>query len=119
MLAQIEELGGSLVAISPQTTEKSRELAEKRRLSFPLLRDEGNVVADRYGLRFRLSAVLEQVYRRFGLDLEASNGEASWTLPMPARYVVDREGVVRYASVHPDYTRRPEPDETLEALRNL
>jgi peroxiredoxin len=84
-----------------------------------MLRDEGNAVAHAYGLRFRLPDDLEQVYRRFGIDLPAVNGEGSWTLPMPARYVIDREGVVRSASVHPDYSRRPEPAETIEVLRAL
>ena len=119
MNGEIEALGATLVAISPQTAEKSREMVERRKYAFPFLHDEGNAVAEAYGLRFRLPDALEQVYRKFGLDLEASNGETSWTLPMPARYVADGEGVVRYARVHPDYTRRPEPEETLEVLRQL
>ena len=61
----------------------------------------------------------EEADLAFGIDLEASNGEPSWTLPIPARYIVDSSGVVRYARVHPDYTTRPEPTETLEALARL
>jgi peroxiredoxin len=51
--------------------------------------------------------------------LPAGNGDDSWTLPLAARYVIDSEGVIRYARTDPDYTRRPEPEETLEALRKL
>ena len=91
----------------------------RRRYSFPFLHDTGNEVADAYGLRFRLPDDLEALYRKFGLDLPASNGDDSWTLPMPARYVIDRGGTVRWSAVHPDYTRRPEPDDTIEALRTL
>lgn len=52
----------------------------------------------------------------FETDLEAYNGDDAWTLPMPARYVVDRGGIVRWASVSPDYTVRPDPAETVDAL---
>lgn len=52
-------------------------------------------------------------------DLADFNGEAPWRLPMPARYLIDGGGTVRWASVSPDYTRRPDPEDTLEALREL
>nr|MDJ0838016.1 redoxin domain-containing protein [Acidobacteriota bacterium] len=95
------------------------ELVGQRKLGFDLLRDEENRFAEQLGLRFKLPDDLIALYKNFGLDLEASNGEAGWTLAMPARYVVDKTGTVRYAAVHPDYTKRPEPEETLEALRGL
>lgn len=81
--------------------------------------DRGNETARRFGLVFTLPDDLRQLYRTFGIDLEKANGDASWTLPMPARYVVDRGGIVRAADVHPDYTRRTEPAETVAALRAL
>jgi len=76
-------------------------------------------VARRFGLVFPLPDALREIYRKIGIDLEVANGDASWTLPMPARYLVDRQGVVRAADVHPDYTRRTEPAATLAALRAL
>jgi peroxiredoxin len=68
---------------------------------------------------FRLPADLEEIYRRFGIDLTKANGDDSWTLPMPARYVIDRTGIIRSADVDPDYTRRTEPSETVAVLRSL
>ena len=62
---------------------------------------------------------LREVYRGFGIDLEKANGDASWTLPMPARYVVDQTGTIRSADVDPDYTRRTEPKDTVGMLRAL
>jgi peroxiredoxin len=53
------------------------------------------------------------------VDLAIINGEPSWTLPMPARYVIGQDGVIAYAEVNPDYTRRPEPDELLPVLERL
>lgn len=76
-------------------------------------------MAARFGLRFPLPAYLQRIYRSFPLDLEAVNGDASWTLPMPGRFVIDRAGVVRAAEFDPDYTTRPEPFDTVEALRRL
>ena len=90
-----------------------------RRLRFPLLRDESNEVAEAFGLRWTLPDDLRKLYLQFGIDLAESNGEDGWTLPVPARYVIETDGVVRSASVDVDYTVRPEPGETLEALRIL
>ena len=58
-------------------------------------------------------------YATFPLDLATYNGDDSWTLPLPARFVIDQEGVIRDAQSDPDYTTRPEPEDTLAALRAL
>jgi len=76
-------------------------------------------LASRFNRLNRLAENLKQIYLNFGIDLEASNGEASWTLPVPGTYVIDAGGVIRYASVDADYTRRPEPEETIAALEAL
>lgn len=116
-LPEITALGANLVAISPQLPEHNRELIAHRHLEFPILTDRCNQVAARFGLRFALPEYLRQLYRSFPLDLEKFNGDASWTLPIPARFVIDQAGVVRAAESDPDYTTRPEPADTLEALR--
>ena len=84
-----------------------------------LLRDRGNQVAARYGLAHRLPEDLKQVYLKFGIDLAKANGDDSWTLPMPARFVIDRGGVIRQADADPDYTHRSEPARTVEIVRSL
>ena len=53
------------------------------------------------------------------LNVPKHNGDDSWNLPMPARYIIDREGLVRYAEVSPDHTVRPEPEDTIAALKEL
>lgn len=117
MLPEINGLGATLVVISPQMQRTQREPEDQKPLGVEHLRDRGNEVAKRYGLSFDLPDDLIGVYRGFGLDLEKANG--SWTLPMPARFVIDRGGVIRAADVDPDYTRRTEPAETVEVLRTL
>lgn len=115
----IRALGASLVAISQQTPANNRKVQEQHHLTFPVLSDQGGVLAARFGLRFRLPEDLIEVYKGFGVDLPVINGEPSWTLPMPARYVIAPDGVVAYAEVNPDYTRRPDPNELLPTLRRL
>ena len=115
----MQALEATLVAISPQLPEHNRELIERRHLSFEILSDHGNEVAAAFGIRFSLPDYLRRIYRTFPLDLEAFNGDASWTLPMPARFVIDRQGIIRAAEFDPDYTTRPEPGDTLAALRRL
>ena len=62
---------------------------------------------------------MRELFEDWGIDLPLYNGDDAWRLPMPARYVVDREKTIRYAHVDPDYMTRPEPEDTLEALRQL
>ena len=107
------------MAISPQLSEHNRELIRSRELGFPILTDRGNEVATRFGLTFTLPDYLRAIYATFPLDIAKYNGDESWTLPMPARFVIDRAGVIRSAESDPDYTTRPEPEDTLATLRTL
>jgi len=111
--------GASLIAISPQTQANGRKTQTDLKLSFPVLSDQGGAVAKVFGLRFRLPDDLLAIYKGFGIDLAAANGEPSGTLPMPARYVIDRGGVIAYGEVSHDYTRRPDPDIVLPVLERL
>ena len=118
----IKAAGAELVVVSPQTPANSRKSVRDSGLAFPVLHDAGNEVADAAGLRWTLPDYLREVYRGFGLDLAAFNGDESWTLPFPARYVVGTDGVIRYAEVNADYTQRPETDgmiAVLKSMRNL
>lgn len=117
--AAIEARGASLVAISPQTAPNSRKSQRDNKLGFPILSDVDSKVAEAFGLRFALPDYLIEVYKSFGNDLPGFNGDPSWVLPMPARYVIGTDGVIAYAEVNPDYTRRPDPSELLPVLDRL
>src|SRR5260370_39293627 len=112
-------LGASLVVISPQVKRTARESEKQQRRPMEHRHDRANTVAGRYGLVFTVPEDLQAVYRGLGLDLAKANGDDSWTLPMPARFVVDRAGVIRSRDVDPDYTRRAEPSETIAVLQAL
>lgn len=116
-LPAFEELGASLVAISPQTAVNSRKSVRQNELGFPILSDTHNDVAAAFGLRFELPDYLIDLYKGLKNDLPAFNGDPSWTLPMPGRFVIGQDCTILYAEVNPDYTRRPEPEAMLPALR--
>ena len=113
------DLGAGLLVISPQLQTYNQALIDEKQLTFALLSDPGNQVAEQYGLVHRLPEDLKEVYLKFGIDLPRFNGDDSWQLPMPARYIIDGQGIIQYAQVNPDYTRRPEPEHTLAALKSL
>lgn len=119
ILPELERLGASLVAISPELPDDSLSTSEKNELAFPVLSDVGNHVARRYGLVFKLADALRQPMEKFGIDLGKVNGDPSWELPIPATYVIARDGIIRLAFVDADYRRRLEPAEILAALQAL
>jgi len=96
-----------------------REIEEPKILAYEMLRDFGNPVAERYGLVFTLPDDLREIYLGFGIDLARSNGDGTWRLPVPARFVIDRHGIIRAVDADPDYTRRSEPARTVEVLEGL
>lgn len=119
LLPEIKAAGGSLVGISPETPDNSLSTAEKFGLEFEVLSDLGNAVAARYGLVFELEPAIREIYTSFGFELPRINGDDSWTLPIPAVYVVDRDGTVVWADVNANYTERAEPAEMLKALKAI
>ena len=119
VVGRLKEQGATLIAITPQLAEASHSLIEKQRITFDLLSDPGNDYAAKLGLRFKLPDDLKAVYLSFGNDLALRNGEGSWTLPMPGRFVIDRGGIVRAADVDPDYQFRPEPQKTVDDVMAL
>ncbi|MFZ6648568.1 peroxiredoxin-like family protein [Undibacterium sp. TJN25] len=116
VLPQVLAAGASLLAISPQSAANSRKSMRINELGFPILSDMHNEVAALFGLRFTLPDYLIALYKSRKNDLPAFNGDDSWTLPMPARYVIGSDGVILYAEINPDYTQRPEPQDMLAAF---
>ncbi len=105
------------MAVSPQTPDNSLTMAEKHSLEFPVLTDEGGEVIGTYGLKYNVAS--REVYETVGVDLAKFNGKGGWILPAPAVFVIDREGIVRFAAVNGDYTQRVEPEEAFAALDSL
>jgi peroxiredoxin len=118
-MPEIQKNGANLVAFCPQRPEFLKQMREKNGLSFDILQDKENQYSEKLGLRFTLPDYLQEIYQNFKIDLPRINGEPSWTLAMPARYVVNQDGMITAADFDPDYTRRPEPEKILQDLKKI
>lgn len=111
--------GAQLLMVSPQgLTEGLLE----RTFEVPglkILRDTMNGVGLQYGLLFRMPDVLRRALLGAGIDLFDCYGNDAWLLPIPATYVVRPDGVIAFAHVDPDFTRRLEPEVILSLLEEL
>ncbi|MGY4970193.1 peroxiredoxin-like family protein [Streptomyces nigrescens] len=117
--ADITARGAQLVAISPQIPDESLTLTEKHSLAFDVLSDLGSDTAKQFGISFDLPDDLAVVYESFGFDLQRVNGGHPRTLPLPATYVIDQDGTIRWTFLDTDYTTRAEPTDILAALDTL
>ena len=108
-----------MVVLSPQLEKYSKQMAKKLGLTFGVLSDIGNRVAAQFGLTFSLPDNLRDLYRSFGIDLERFNGDDTWQLPMPGRFILDSQGTIIHSDVHPDYTKRPEPADIVNILKSI
>jgi peroxiredoxin len=118
ILPEIEKAGATLVAISPQTVKQSYFMRDQHKLRFPLLSDAGNRVARQFGLTYQVSQEQQALYQRAFVNLPFVNGDDSWELPIPATYIVERDGTVLYASANEDYTERPEPGDIVSIFES-
>lgn len=118
ILPQIREAGAELAAISPQTVQQSFFMADQHKLRFPLLSDANNEVARQFGLVYRVPDEQQALYRRTFVNLPFANGDDSWELPIPATFVIGRDGTILNSSANPDYTVRSEPLEILATVEH-
>jgi peroxiredoxin len=116
-LEEWKKLGAQIVAISPELPDSTTAFAAKRNLTFPLLFDKDNEFASKLGLVYGLPADLKEVYKNFGVDLKATQGNDAWRLPIAATYVVGQDGKIAYSFLDVDYKTRAEPSEITAALK--
>jgi len=118
-LPKIKSLDAELVTISPQLPDNSLSTAEKLALEFEVLSDVGNKVARDFGIVFKLTDKMQEIYKNFGIDLPTANGDQSFELPIPATYVVAQNGIVSFALIDADYTNRLDPETIIAELRKI
>jgi peroxiredoxin len=117
--AELDRLGATLVAISPQTPDNSMSTAEANALAFTVLSDSALDAANGFGLAYTLHPDLVDYYGSVGTDIPVLNGNGQWVLPVPATYVVDSAGRIRFALIEEDVRRRAEPRDVLAAIEAL
>lgn len=116
-LESLKQLGAGLIAISPQTADNSLSTAEKNQLKFTVLSDTNLEAAKAFGIAFEMPENLIDLYKSLGNDLSVVNGNGRWVLPLPATYVIGRDGKIIYAHVEADYRVRAEPADVLARIK--
>jgi peroxiredoxin len=117
--SEVLGLGARIVTLTPEFERYTRDVHKKLNLTFDILTDLHLKTAEQFGLMFVLPDYLRDLYRSVGITLDRFHDETGYRLPMPARYVIDKEGIIRAADVNADYTVRPDPAETVRQLRTL
>lgn len=115
-LSELKKRGAQLVALTPEKPDLSILLAENKKLEFEILNDKDNKFATKLGLVFEVSKDVKDIYQKFGVDLEKSQGNADWKLPIPATFVIKKDGTVSYSFVDSDYTKRASVEDIIKAL---
>jgi peroxiredoxin len=120
-LPDIEGLGATLVAITPDTGAALAAAKQANNLSYHVLSDVDFGVSLTFGLAFRVPDAIKDLYTRRGVDLGARHGNSlgTWLLPIPATYVVDRSGIIRHADLDVDFRRRMEPADIVRMLQTI
>ena len=118
-LPEITATGAQLVAISPQVPDKSVDQVSASKLTFEVLSDAGNKLAKECGLVFTLPEILRPIYEAWQIDIPGHNNDDSFELPVPATYIIDTDGIIRYSFADMDYTKRLEPNVIIEQLQML
>lgn len=112
----VRERGALLIAITPQTIHQNDLMLQQHPLPFPILSDPGSLVAEKFHLKYRVSAEQQRHYRKMLVNLPFINGDSEWKLILPATYLVRSDGTIAYARGHADFRVRPEPEEIISAL---
>lgn len=119
ILSDIQNLGAQLIAISPQTPDNTLSMQEKNELEFQVLSDSRGIVSAKYNVLFDVPDYLKAAYEKIDFDLESFNGKTNWVLPVPATFMIDETGEIRFNYVNPNFMTRLEPYDILSGLRNL
>lgn len=119
LLPHLGTYSARLVAISPEMPDASLSTQEKAGLTYTVLSDTGVELASSLGLTFEPSEDGLAAQHKLGVDIRTTRADGGTVLPMPTVLIVDRNRVVRFVDIHPDYTGRTEVDDILAALQTL
>jgi peroxiredoxin len=125
--SQVRERGALLVAISPQTTRQNNFTLQQHGLNYPLLSDPGAAVAEKFGIAYTIPPEHRRYFQSILINIPFNNAglsyhnatEASWRLPLPAVFIIDRNNTIVFAEAHADFRVRPEPADVFAALNQL
>ena len=115
-IEKFTQAGAQLVAISPELPSEIDKTLEKTKSSYPILFDKDSKIMKKFGVDFVLDKKTQKRYKKYGVDLEKANGNSSQTLPVPATYVIGKDGKIKYMHFDPKYSNRSTAEEILKHL---
>lgn len=115
----LEEVGATLIAVSPQVPDYTLLQQQQNLLTFPVLSDLQGHVAALYKVRYEVSQSVVRVMQGIGIDLVQYNETAQWTLPVPATFIIDQNRTIRFSHVDPNFMMRLDPDIIVQVLKEM
>jgi len=119
LLPEIRALGAELIALSPQNEQETAFNRDRDHLRFPMLTDVDNCIAGQFGITYEVTDELRRLYESTGMDLTRTNAASTWTVPLPAVYLIAQDRRITWSYVDPDYLHRAEPETVIAELRRL
>lgn len=116
---EIKKRGARLVSSSPELFQNMKHDLDRNGIQSTVVSDLNNNAADKFGLVFDLPWDYQQIYRAMNIHLDLLNNNPEWTLPVPATFVISRDGIIKATHINVDYTLRMEPEAILSELDRL
>lgn len=108
--------GASVIGVTPETSESLKKTITKTKASFPMLSDKNNTIMKAYKVDYVMAPDMVAKYKTYGIDLSKSNGNDANTLPVPATYIIDKNGIIKFVHFDKDYKKRASVKEMMQYL---
>jgi len=113
----IKDFGAEIIAVTPELDSYTLAMRKKTKAEFPIIADQGNELMKMYDVDFELDLKTRKRYDVWGINLDRNNGKGNYTLPIPATYVIDKNGIVTYRHFDENYKERADVNDVLKALK--
>jgi peroxiredoxin len=105
-LSYITAKGGTIITITPETADNIKKTISKTKASFSIVEDKGLAIMKDYKVSFAVDEKTIEKYKGYGIDFEKANGDNGANLPVPATYIVGKNGKIKYVFFNADYSKR-------------
>jgi peroxiredoxin len=115
-LQLLKDKGATVIAITPETEENSMKTIEKTKASFAIINDKNLKLSKAYKVNFAVDEITIDKYKKYGIDFDKANGENGANLPVPATYIIGKDGTIKFVYFNPNYSQRVSVATLLEKL---
>jgi peroxiredoxin len=115
-LSMLTDKGATLLAVTPEVAENVKKTIEKTKTAFPIFEDDGLAIMKLYKVNFAVDEKTVSKYKGYGIDFDKANGSNGANLPVPATYVIGKDGKIKYVFFNTDYRKRASVQDILNNL---